>query len=93
MADGSRHISLVPYREVSPTIASSARPLLRLLGEKMSGMANALGLLWKGRNMVVWSNDGVMQGKAYRRESEVADYIRQMLKVSSSRLQVVIEKE
>ncbi len=93
VADGSKDISSVLYRKVPPTVASSAGTLFRSLGEKMNGMANALGLLLKGRNVVVWSDDGVMQGKAHCRESEVADYIRSMMKFSNSRLQVVIQKE
>ena len=93
VADGSKDISSVLYRKVPPKRASSAGTLFRSLGEKMNGMANALGLLLKGRNVVVWSDDGVMQGKAYCRESEVADYIRSMMKFSNSRLQVVIQKE
>ena len=59
----------------------------------MDGMASALGLLLKGRNVVVWSDDGVVQGKAYCKEGEVADYIRSMMKFSNGRLQVVIQKK
>lgn len=54
---------------------------------------NLHSLLIGKRNIVVWSDDGVIQGKAYCREREVASYIRDILKLSNGRLQVVIEKE
>ena len=44
------------------------------------------------KEVVVWTYDGIIQGRAYRKEREVADYINDMLKLSPGRLQVVIEK-
>ena len=56
-------------------------------------MENLVGLLGGSRNLVVWSNDGVMQGKAYCKENEVASYLKEMLKLSNGKLHVLIEMD
>ncbi len=55
-------------------------------------MSNIIRSLLGSEKVVVWSNDGIVQGKAYCKESEIANYIREMLKCSNGKLSVVIEK-
>ncbi len=55
-------------------------------------MNNIIRNLFGGGDVVVWSNDGIVQGKAYCKENEIANYIREMLKYSNGKLSVVIEK-
>ncbi len=56
----------------------------------MNRISELLGLAEK--EVVVWTYDGIIQGRAYRKESEVAEYIDTIFKNSSGRLQVVIQK-
>ena len=58
----------------------------------MDRMASALSLLWRGRNVVVWSDDGVMQGKAYCKENEVGGYISEMMHLSKGNIRISIER-
>ena len=82
-------------RSSHPTkLSGNAASPLRLLGGKMSGiMENVLDLIDSNREVIVWSNDGIIEGRARCNEREVGGYIRSMLKNSNGRLRVVIEQQ
>ncbi|MCL5430230.1 MAG: hypothetical protein M1504_01990 [Candidatus Marsarchaeota archaeon] len=43
--------------------------------------------------LIVYSNNGIMQGKAYCKKEDVAEYIKSIMVFPTERLCVVIQKE
>lgn len=61
------------------------------LGGLMNRIANGiLGILHGDRKVIVLSDNGIIKGKVYCRESRVADYIKDMQKISRSEVKFTI---
>jgi len=76
--------------ERSECTVSPVRPPPLRLGDAMNRIIDSL---LGNRQVVVWTDDGVMQGKKYCREREVSGYVRDLMRISNGTLNVVITKE
>ena len=82
-------------RSISTYPSARADPAIEISGERMNNILMNVRDLLNGnsRKVTVWSDNGVVQGKAHCRQREVAGYIDRMLKLSNGTLKVVIAKE
>ncbi|MCL5429866.1 MAG: hypothetical protein M1504_00115 [Candidatus Marsarchaeota archaeon] len=60
--------------------------IMRMLGLHQKEKANE-------KKLIVWTDDGIMKGKAYCKKEDIAKYLEDVMIFPTNRLRVVIQKE
>lgn len=53
---------------------------------------NLRSIFGSEREVAVWSDDGIVRGRAYCKERDVSAYIKEVLEIAGNKVQIVIER-